>query len=397
MFEDLLYALQNFKHNKIRTLLSLLGVIIGVASVIIIATLGESATENVKGSFGSAGLDMITISSGFMNRRSSSSTVKFNDSFRDELWNAVSDLRTIKFTNSLSSTIVYDDISVTSNITAIEPGYLEMYNYELDYGDYFTVSDNVKGMQKIILGNGIAEALFPDGNALGHTVIVISSDVRFGFEVVGVLKQQSVGMGSSSTAVYIPRGFYSKKISPDAAAASVVVQVQDQNDASSVVAEIKDFLTQKTGDSSAFSITSMQSMIEQYDEVIGTITMLLSGIAAISLLVGGVGIMNIMIVSVIERRKEIGIRKALGAAPGAIMSQFLVESATITLCGGLLGILIGIGISAVVVYIMDWQFAVKWSACLLAFFFSAFVGVFFGLSPAARASKLDPVEVLASD
>lgn len=397
MFEDLLYALQNFKHNKIRTLLSLLGVIIGVASVIIIATLGESATENVKGSFGSAGLDMITISSGFMNRRSSSSTVKFNDSFRDELWNAVSDLRTIKFTNSLSSTIVYDDISVTSNITAIEPGYLEMYNYELDYGDYFTVSDNVKGMQKIILGNGIAEALFPDGNALGHTVIVISSDVRFGFEVVGVLKEQSVGMGSSSTAVYIPRGFYSKKISPDAAAASVVVQVQDQNDASSVVAEIKDFLTQKTGDSSAFSITSMQSMIEQYDEVIGTITMLLSGIAAISLLVGGVGIMNIMIVSVIERRKEIGIRKALGAAPGAIMSQFLVESATITLCGGLLGILIGIGISAVVVYIMDWQFAVKWSACLLAFFFSAFVGVFFGLSPAARASKLDPVEVLASD
>ena len=397
MFEDLLYALQNFKHNKIRTLLSLLGVIIGVASVIIIATLGESATENVKGSFGSAGLDMITISSGFMNRRSSSSTVKFNDSFRDELWNAVSDLRTIKFTNSLSSTIVYDDISVTSNITAIEPGYLEMYNYELDYGDYFTVSDNVKGMQKIILGNGIAEALFPDGNALGHTVIVISSDVRFGFEVVGVLKEQSVGMGSSSTAVYIPRGFYSKKISPDAVAASVVVQVQDQNDASSVVAEIKDFLTQKTGDSSAFSITSMQSMIEQYDEVIGTITMLLSGIAAISLLVGGVGIMNIMIVSVIERRKEIGIRKALGAAPGAIMSQFLVESATITLCGGLLGILIGIGISAVVVYIMDWQFAVKWSACLLAFFFSAFVGVFFGLSPAARASKLDPVEVLASD
>lgn len=397
MFEDLLYALQNFKHNKIRTLLSLLGVIIGVASVIIIATLGESATENVKGSFGSAGLDMVTISSGFMNRRSSSSTVKFNDSFRDELWNAVSDLRTIKFTNSLSSTIVYDDISVTSNITAIEPGYLEMYNYELDYGDYFTVSDNVKGMQKIILGNGIAEALFPDGNALGHTVIVISSDVRFGFEVVGVLKEQSVGMGSSSTAVYIPRGFYSKKISPDAVAASVVVQVQDQNDASSVVAEIKDFLTQKTGDSSAFSITSMQSMIEQYDEVIGTITMLLSGIAAISLLVGGVGIMNIMIVSVIERRKEIGIRKALGAAPGAIMSQFLVESATITLCGGFLGILIGIGISAVVVYIMDWQFAVKWSACLLSFFFSAFVGVFFGLSPAARASKLDPVEVLASD
>ena len=396
MFEDLLYALQNFKHNKIRTLLSLLGVIIGVASVIIIATLGESATENVKGSFGSAGLDMVTISSGFMNRRSSSS-LQFNETFRDDLWNAIPDLHTIKYTNSLSASIVYEDISVSSNITAIEPGHLEMYNYELDYGDYFSVSDDVKGLQKIILGSDIAEALFPDGNALGHTVIVIYSDVRFGFEVTGVLKEQSVGMGSSSTAVYIPRGFYTKKISPSGIAAQVVIQLNDQNDASTVVTNITNYLTSKTGDSSSFSIMSMQSMIEQYDEVIGTITMLLSGIAAISLLVGGVGIMNIMIVSVIERRKEIGIRKALGAAPGAIMSQFLVESATITLCGGLLGILIGIGISAVVVYIMDWQFAVKWSACLLSFFFSAFVGVFFGLSPAARASKLDPVEVLASD
>ena len=396
MFEDLLYALQNFKHNKIRTLLSLLGVIIGVASVIIIATLGESATENVRGSFGSAGLDMVTLSSGFGGRRGSTS-IQFNESFRDEIWNNIPNLKKIKYTNSLNSTIAYGDYSVSSNITAIEYGHLEMYNYELEYGDYFTVSDDVKGMQKIILGSDIASALFPDGNALGSTVIVISSDVRFGFEVVGVLKAQTVGMGSSSTAVYIPRGFYSKKISPDAVASSVVIQLNDQNDASSVVDDIKSYLTEKTGDSNSVSVNSMQSMIEQYDEVIGTITMLLSGIAAISLLVGGVGIMNIMIVSVIERRKEIGIRKALGATPGAIMSQFLVESATITLCGGFLGILVGIGISAVAVYIMDWSFAVKWSACLLSFFFSAFVGVFFGLSPAARASKLDPVEVLASE
>ncbi|MCR4714634.1 MAG: ABC transporter permease, partial [Treponemataceae bacterium] len=209
MFEDLLYALQNFKHNKIRTLLSLLGVIIGVASVIIIATLGESATENVRGSFGSAGLDMVTLSSGFGGRRGSTS-VHFNESFRDEIWNTIPNIKMIKYTNSLSSTIAYGDYSVSSNISAIEYGHLEMYNYELEYGDYFTVSDDVKGMQKIILGSDIASALFPDGNVLGNTVIVISSDVRFGFEVVGVLKAQEVGMGSSSTAVYIPRGFYSK-------------------------------------------------------------------------------------------------------------------------------------------------------------------------------------------
>ena len=396
MFEDLIYALQNFKHNKIRTMLSLLGVIIGVASVIIIATLGESAKENVSGSFGSAGLDMVTIGSGFGARRSST-TIQFNESFRDDLWNNVADIKTIKYTNSLSATLSYGDYSVSSNISAVEYGHLEMYNYELEYGDYFTVSDDVKGIQKIILGNEVAEALFPDGNAVGRCIFVITSDVRFGFEVVGVLKEQTVGMGSSSSAVYVPRGFYSKKISPDAVASQVIVQVTDQDKSSTVADNISTYLSEKTNGTGSFSVTSMQSMIEQYNEVIGTITMLLSGIAAISLLVGGVGIMNIMIVTVIERRKEIGIRKALGAAPGAIMSQFLVESATITLCGGFLGILVGIGISAVAVYIMDWQFAVKWSACLLSFFFSAFVGVFFGFSPAARASKLDPVEVLASD
>ncbi len=396
MFEDLIYALQNFKHNKIRTMLSLLGVIIGVASVIIIATLGESAKENVSGSFGSAGLDMVTISSGFGARRNSVS-IQFNETFREELWNRIPDLKTIKYVNSLNATIAYGDYSVSSNISSVEYGHLEMYNYELEYGNYFTVSDDVNGMQKIILGSGVAEALFPEGNAVGRSVFVIVSDVRFGFEVVGVLKAQSVGMGSSSSAVYIPRGFYSKKISPDASASQVVVQVIDQDNSSTVADNITAFLTEKTGNSGSYNVSSMQSMIEQYNEVIGTITMLLSGIAAISLLVGGVGIMNIMIVTVIERRKEIGIRKALGAAPGAIMSQFLVESATITLCGGLLGILVGIGISAVAVYIMDWQFAVKWSACLLSFFFSAFVGVFFGFSPAARAAKLDPVEVLASD
>ncbi len=396
MFEDLIYALQNFKHNKIRTMLSLLGVIIGVASVIIIATLGESAKENVSGSFGSAGLDMVTISSGFGARRNSVS-IQFNETFREELWNRIPDLKTIKYVNSLNATIAYGDYSVSSNISSVEYGHLEMYNYELEYGNYFTVSDDVNGMQKIILGSGVAEALFPEGNAVGRSVFVIVSDVRFGFEVVGVLKAQSVGMGSSSSAVYIPRGFYSKKISPDASASQVVVQVIDQDNSSTVADNITAFLTEKTGNSGSYNVSSMQSMIEQYNEVIGTITMLLSGIAAISLLVGGVGIMNIMIVTVIERRKEIGIRKALGAAPGAIMSQFLVESATITLCGGLLGILVGIGISAVAVYIMDWQFAVKWSACLLSFFFSAFVGVFFGFSPAARAAKLDPVEVLSSE
>ena len=223
------------------------------------------------------------------------------------------------------------------------------------------------------------------------------SNNRFGFEVIGVLKESTSGIESSTTGVYIPRGFYNKKISPNPTAGTIVIQCTDQDLSSTVANDIKAYMTEKTGTENSVNIISMQSMIEQFDEVMGTVTMLLSGIAAISLLVGGVGIMNIMIVTVTERRKEIGIRKALGATPGAIRMQFLVESATITLFGGFLGIVIGLGLSYLVVYVMNWSFGIQWSSCFISFIFSAFVGVFFGLNPASRAAKLDPVEALASE
>ena len=396
MFEDFTNALQNFKMNKIRTILSLLGVIIGVASVIIITTLGQSATENLKGSFGSSGLDIVRISQGFMNRRSGVS-VSFNQDFKEEIYGQIPNIKGIYYTNTLSTTLVYKDLSVSATATCIENGYLQMNNMELESGNYFSISDNVQGAQKIILGSEIAAALFPDGGAVGKTITLIYSNIRFGFEVVGVLKESTSGIESSTTGVYIPRGFYSKKIMPNPNAGTVVIQCTDQNLSSTVADDIETYMQEKTGVENSVSIISMQSMIEQFDEVMGTVTMLLSGIAAISLLVGGVGIMNIMIVTVTERRKEIGIRKALGATPGAIRMQFLVESATITLFGGFLGIIIGLGLSYLVVYVMSWNFGIQWGACLVAFVFSAFVGVFFGLNPAARAAKLDPVEALSSE
>ncbi|MCR4790301.1 MAG: ABC transporter permease [Treponemataceae bacterium] len=397
MLEDLINTFQNFKQNKTRTFLSLLGVIIGVASVIIITTLGRSATANVKESFGSSGLDVVKISSGFMNRRSSSSSVQFNENFRKELWNNIDNLKQIQYLNSLSSTLVYGDLSVTSTASAIEHNYLQMYNFELECGSFFSVSDNVQGNQKIILGKEISEALFPEGDPLGKTITLINSDIRFGFEVIGVLKESSSSIESTSSSVYIPRGFYIKKIQPNPNASTIVCQTVDQKYAVQAAEDIEAYFEQKTGLENSVMVMSMASFIEQYDEIMGTLTLLLSGVAAISLLVGGVGIMNIMIVTVTERKKEIGIRKALGARPNAIRMQFLVESATISLCGGLLGVIVGIIISAAVVLAMNWQFSIQWAAVFLSFIFSAFVGVFFGLNPASRAAKLDPVQALASE
>lgn len=398
MFEDLYNALQNFRLNKTRTILSLLGVIIGVASVIIITTLGQSATQNIKGSFGSSGLDIVRLNSGFANRRVSTGSITFNEAFREDLWDNVPYLKAIYYNNTLSTSLLEGDVSVTSNATAIEYNYLEMNNFELEYGEFFTVSDSTQGLQKIILGNEVATSLFPEGNAVGKTIILISSDIRFGFEVIGVLKEdQTSGFESTASATYIPRGFYDKKITPATTASSIVIQLMDQKYATEVVDIIKAYALEETGQDNSIQVTSMQSILEQYDEVMGTVSLLLSGIAAISLLVGGIGIMNIMIVTVTERRKEIGIRKALGATPNAIRMQFLVESATISLLGGIFGIIIGLLLSAVATYVMDWAYAIQWTACLIAFLFSAFVGVFFGFNPASRAAKLDPVEALASE
>lgn len=396
MFEDFYNALQNFKLNKTRTFLSLLGIIIGVASVIIITTLGQSATDNIKSSFGSAGLDQVTLNQGFMNRRGAVN-ITFNDEFRSELWDYIPYLKGIYYNNSLSATVMYGDVSASSNATAIEYGYIEMNNYELEEGISFSVSDTIEGIQKAIIGSELAESLFPEGSAIGKKVIMTISNVRFGFEIIGVIKSQTSGFSSTGNAVFVPRGFYTKKIMPSQVANSIVLQLTDLSYATRVVDAIKNYAKDKTGQDNMIQVMSMQSMLEQYDQILGTVSMLLSGIAAISLLVGGIGIMNIMIVTVTERKKEIGIRKALGASPNAIRIQFLVESASISLMGGILGIIFGLILSFIATYILNWVFSIQLVSCLIAFLFSAFVGVFFGLSPASRAAKLDPVEALASE
>lgn len=395
MFDDFLFALRNFRRNKIRSFLSLLGIIIGVASVIVITSLSESATKSIKDSYGSAGLDIVKISSGFMQRRRTS-TLTFNETFREDLFNSIPGIKQIQYTNNLSTTLGLGDTSVTANATAIEYGYLDMVGIKLEEGSDFNVSDNVTGQQKIIIGKEIADALFPEGNAVGNVITLVTDNTTFSFQIIGVLAS-STGMESTDNAAYIPRGFYAKKIMPSPNASTIVVQCTSENIASKVADSIKTFIEKLSGSAFSARVTSMQAMLEQYEEVSGTVSMMLSGIAAISLLVGGIGIMNIMIVTVTERRREIGIRKALGATPSVIKIQFLVESAMITVVGGIIGICVGIGISAILAVVMKQPFAIQWSACFIAFVFSAAIGIFFGLSPASRAAKLDPVEALSSE
>ena len=395
MFEDFLYAINNFKRSKTRTFLSLLGIIIGVASVIVITSMGAASTKKVESTFGTAGLDVVSISSGFMRRRRDAVTLSFDESFRQNMFDNVSGIKKIWYKNNLPSTLTYGETSSSISTSAIEYGYLEMYGMKLESGSFFTVTDDKEGMQKIILSHDTAQSFFPAGDAVGKKIILVASNVPFGFEIIGVLADQTTGMENGSA--YIPRGFYSKKIEPNPQASSVMVQAVSNQKASQLVDILEDYCRKESGTEGSVNVTSMQSMLDQMSEITNTMSIMLSAIAAISLLVGGIGIMNIMIVTVTERKNEIGIRKALGASPADIRQQFLVESASITLIGGILGIVLGILISLAVEYVQSNDFIINCGACLSAFVFSVFVGIFFGLNPASRAAKLDPVIALSGE
>ena len=392
MLEDFLNSIQNFKRNKTRTFLSLLGVIIGVAAVIIITSMGESSTKQVQDTFGTNGLDIVEIRSGFMRRNRDSITLVFDESFRENLFDGVKDIKKIWYKNSLSATLSVGEVSASVSCTAIEYGYLEMYGFQLEEGKFFSVSDVEEGMQKIILSHDMSEQFFPDGNALGQKIMLVVDKVTFGFKIVGITKDQTTGMETGTA--FIPRGFYSKKIKPNPPADSVLVQVTSQEKSSPMVQTLTSYCRNLTGTDSV-RVNSMKTMIEQVSKITETMSLLLAAVAAISLLVGGIGIMNIMIVTVTERRQEIGIRKALGANQKDIMQQFLIESASITVIGGILGIIFGILISLVLEYIKGMSFALSFQACIVSFVFSLFVGIFFGINPALRAAKLDPVVALS--
>ena len=396
MWEDFINALNNFRRNKTRTFLSLLGVIIGVASVIVITSIGSSSTKQVADTFGSAGLDMVSISAGGMWRRRSAVSIQFNETFRNNLFDNVENIKQIWYKNSLNATVTYGETSNSVNCSAVETGYLEAFSMELEEGGrFFNVTDNEEGCQKIILNHDTAISFFPAGDAVGKVILVVVSRVTFSFEVIGVLKEQTTGMENS--AAYIPLGFYDKKIQPNASAGTVMVQAVSSDKATTLVDKIKDYCTSLTGTDTSINVMTMQSMIDQISSIQKTLSTMLSAIAAISLLVGGIGIMNIMIVTVTERKQEIGIRKALGASPADIRQQFLVESASITLIGGFFGIIAGIFISLAVEYVQKQAYVINTNACIIAFIFSVFVGIFFGLNPASRAAKLDPVIALSGE
>ncbi len=389
IIENIKLAFNAMRGNKMRTALSLLGIVIGVASVVAILTIGESASQSITDAIAVGGLDMVTIypSTGQRN------TGIFNEEFSTMLRRDVDGIAAVLPQNSSTARVRVGQESTSASIVGVLSDYGDALNLEYAEGEFFEAMDNINRRQVAVLGNSLADTLFPDQEAVGQYISLFRNQAK-NYLVVGVLESKDPTFSLSyNNTVFIPYNTYGQRFVRTTNVGAFVVKIADGFDTITVSDEITEYLDDIVG-TDGYSIFSPASLAEMADQITGTFSSFLALIAAISLLVGGIGIMNIMLVSVAERTREIGVRKAIGASPSVIRGQFLIEALTLTILGGILGIILGSLLSYAVTNLMDWSLHLSYSSFILALGFSMFVGVFFGWYPAVKASKLDPIDAL---
>ncbi len=392
ILEHIASAWQSLGGNKLRTALSMIGIVIGVASVVAITTLGRSAAEGITAQIAEAGLETIIVMPG----RGAGATIErnFDDDFAAELA-AIEGVEEAAPVNQRSFTIksAYDD--ATETVTSALPSIQPIFSLEMAEGRFISQADEDARASVAVLGAELAATLFPEGGAVGSTVRLLGETPRQ-LRVIGVLEEKTDTFGFSfDSNLFVPRSSYLSRIAKPERVDRYVLRASKDADVLDTASRVEDALEARLGSSTAFRVMSPSTIAETASGVAETLSGFLAGVAAISLLVGGIGIMNIMLVSVTERTREIGVRKAIGATPAAIKTQFLVEASMITMAGGILGLALGWGGSAIAVRFLDWSFSPSVPEALMALGFSAATGLFFGLYPAARASRLDPTVALA--
>lgn len=391
-WENIKLALDAMRTSKLRTALSLLGIVIGVGAVVAILNLGASATDNITGSLAQGGSDIISI---YPNPNERTQDI-FNIQFGKTLRESTPGIEYISPVMNSQGDFRSKDAHTSSNYLGVESTYFDTQNLTYSEGEGFSSKENIDANQVIVLGNDLAKKLFPNGSPVGKniTLLIGKEGSMTTFKVIGVLnqKEQSYTMSYNNSA-FIPFNTFTRKIFKIKSVTTYIVKLKSGYDTAKVSDQLNRFLDSIVGSDGYYSF-SPAMIANMASQITKTLSLFLAAIAGISLLVGGIGIMNIMLVSVAERTKEIGIRKALGASPSVIRGQFIVEAITLTLVGGLIGIVFGSGISYAVTNIAGWTLKLSYMSFAIAVGFSMLVGIFFGWYPAKTASKLDPIEAL---
>jgi len=382
-------ALKSIMSNKLRSFLTMLGIIIGVASVIILVSIVNGLTSNVVSIFDELGTNLITVNVG---GRGSNRSVDPSD--MQEIVNNNTDcLMYVSPNVTLMGTVKSDSDSLDNKtVTGVSEDFDEIRVLTVENGRFFTYMDVADKSRVCVIGTYLQKELFDGQNALGESIKINGKK----FEVVGILEEKADSEeGSSDDVIYIPYTI-AQKMSWNGRVTMYFFSATDTDHSEKAVSVIKSALYKVFQNENAYTVMAMAEMIDQINEITGMMSTALAGIAGISLLVGGIGIMNIMLVSVTERTREIGIRKSLGATPWDIMSQFVVEAITTGALGGVIGILLGVAISFAVT-LFNISSKISFPAIVISFSFSVIIGIVFGYFPAKKAARLNPIEALRYD
>lgn len=384
--ESIKMSWSNILHNKLRSFLTMLGIIIGVASVIALITIVQGATSSVTSKITALGADKLTV-------QAYGTPLKqgLNEQDLDAI-SKVDNVGGISPSISSSASVVYNrNIETDITVYAKNEVYFQKNADTLANGRLINILDVQNKNQVVVIGSELASKVFFGEQPIGKNIVINGNH----YTVVGILKPQSgFSMNSTNNAVLIPyttamRTLGIRNIT------SVDVYMKDSTKSDQIISSIKNILNQAFNyHDNSYSVFNMQDMISTIGNITGMMSLLLAGIAGISLVVGGIGIMNMMLVSVTERTTEIGLRKALGAEPSRIQLQFLIESIFISLFGGLIGMVLGLSIALLAAVLIGIPFSITVSTILIAFGFSAAIGIIFGLAPARKASRLNPIDAL---
>ncbi len=376
-------AFSSILSNKMRSFLTMLGVIIGVTAVITLIALGQGSTQRVSSQIESLGTNLITINiTGGRNRG-----VSEEDLERIKSMPGVSEIAPVL---SGGVTVKAGNKNTNSSLEATTPGYQQVRNRHVQLGRFLLQNDLDMRFRVAVVGVDVADELFGRRDIVGEKISINGVE----FSIVGILEEKGSSIaGSDDNKVIIPLTT-GQRLLRNTEVRTFYVSTQSPDVVNQVVGEIQRFLTRKFNDENSFRVFNQTQLLSTINEATATLTMMLGGIAGISLLVGGIGIMNIMLVSVTERTREIGIRKAIGAKRRDILIQFLIESAVLSGLGGVLGIMLGfVGVSFLS-RILNIPAAISADVVLLATGFSVAVGVIFGLYPASKAANLNPIDAL---
>ena len=392
-------AIQNVWSNKLRTFLTMLGIIIGVMAVIVIVGLGNGMTQSMRDSFSAMGTNTLSINIwGYGSRTVTVEDVYAIGTKNPDLIQSISPQ--IDFSNNTpkvgTTTYRY------STVAGVDENFTSMKNYTVAQGRGLQYMDMKDNKQVCVIGDYLNRVAY-GGRGVGQTIKLGA----YKFRIVGVLNAKvnntSMQQGSDDDCIYLPYTI-AMRLSNTAMASSYIAIMSDESKANEAKAVVEAYLTDLFKSDSAFYVYSASEWLEEMNNMINMVIVVLTGIASISLLVGGIGIMNIMLVSVTERTREIGIRKALGAKERVILSQFVVEAATTSALGGVLGIVLGYIVSMAANHVLpmissdiDVTVSPSFNSIAVAFGISVFIGVLFGYLPAKRAARLNPIEALRYD